>query len=69
MTGFSNPDLEKAFWRMQTALQAIPKGTKRCPAQGVMPCPYCGKPLSYWHAGPRAMRVSCETPGCVSFMA
>ena len=37
--------------------------------EGTMPCPKCGGTLRWMAHSPRAMRMWCETEGCIKAMS
>jgi len=38
-------------------------------AEGTTPCPRCGGTIWWYAASPRAARVKCQTPHCISLLS
>jgi hypothetical protein len=37
---------------------------------GDVPCPRCGRSILFWKGkGPRALRMACETTGCIQALS
>jgi hypothetical protein len=67
----AEPDFDQTTREIMQVFSVISDVKHENPKQieGTIPCPRCGGTLWWWAASPRAARVKCQTPHCISMMS
>lgn len=60
---------EEKIAGMLAAIVLISQAKPSIGDEGTCECPVCHGVLAWWWGGPRAIRATCKTPDCLTFMS